>query len=454
MAARFARGRIPATCVIGLLAWLAAASSTTTLRAQEIVGDYAIDDQFASESWGEFDGGACGDKGRENCKCCDVCCDGSFQQDCGDCISREGCWWFHGDLLLLQFDGSHLPPLVTDSPTGISPTLNLPTTKVLAGDQVVGDSWRAGYRLEFGAWLDDCHEFGLLGDYWNAGRDDYDYFFPGDSGRNTGRPFFNAQDGAADVWPISGPDFPIAAPNSFQGTIAITADDELQSAGLTLQRRVYLVGDRFGRGPSTQVLVLGGYRYYSYDSQLDIHDSRTSLDAPRDQVFRHDLFDTDSKFHGGEIGFIARFTQSGCWFDGMAKLAIGGQQNRARINGSTVFVPQGGVATVEEGGLLTSPATNIGTFEDSRARFIPTFRLGAGVNLTPNWTVTVGYNLIVWDGVVRAGSVTPPNLAVDPRNIPYSPPDILSGGASPYFPGLGGSELVAHGLDLGFEYHY
>jgi hypothetical protein len=45
----------------------------------------------------------------------------------------------------------------------------------------------------------------------------------------------------------------------------------------------------------------------------------------------------------------------------------------------------------------------------------------------------------------------PPNLAVDPRNIP---PVAAGGGASPLFPGLGGSELVAHGLDLGVEYAY
>jgi hypothetical protein len=351
-------------------------------------------------------------------------------------------------MLLWQFDGSHLPPLVTDSPVGTAPTLNLPTTNVLAGDNVVGDSWRVGYRLELGVWFDDCQETALIGDYFNAGVDDYDYYFPGDSGRNTGRPYFDARLGVPSVYEISGP-------GTFQGTVSVTADDDFQGAGLWIQQRVYVVGDASGYGPSTQVMVLGGYRFYSYSSQLSISDSRIDLLNPglNDQAYRHDLFNTDNEFHGGELGVLARFTQTGCWFDGAAKLAVGGHTKRASINGNTSTV-SGGVVEFDEGGLLTSSNTNIGTYEDSRARFIPSFRVGAGVYLTPQWTAKIGYNLIVWGGVTRAGSITPPNLAIDPRNIPGLTNATGTPGPAPVFPGLGGSELIAHGLDLGLEYRY
>jgi hypothetical protein len=43
------------------------------------------------------------------------------------------------------------------------------------------------------------------------------------------------------------------------------------------------------------------------------------------------------------------------------------------------------------------------------------------------------------------------DLAVDPRNIP---PVSVGGGAAPLFPGIGGSELVAHGLDLSVQFTY
>ena len=92
-----------------------------------------------------------------------------------------------------------LPPLVTDSPIGTAPGVGLVRRRsVIAGNNVVGNSWRSGYRLEAGVWLDDCNSLALVGDYFNLGDDDYDYFFAGDSGRNTGRPFFNTQSGTQD----------------------------------------------------------------------------------------------------------------------------------------------------------------------------------------------------------------------------------------------------------------
>jgi hypothetical protein len=132
---------------------------------------------------------------------------------------------------------------------------------------------------------------------------------------------------------------------------------------------------------------------------------------------------------------------------------VGAHSKRATINGTTV-TSSGGIVEFGEGGLLTSGNTNIGTYEDSRARFIPSFRVGAGVNLTPQWTAKIGYNLIVWGGVTRAGSTLPPNLAIDPRNIPGLSSAPGTPGPAPVFPGLGGSELIAHGLDLGLEYRY
>lgn len=455
MAARFARGRFRAACVVGLLAWLAAASSTPALRAQETADDWPTVDDTAATSWDEFDrdgGWGCSDC--DSCECGDTCCDGSYARDCGCCFAgmNPQQWWFGAELLFWRMDGAQLPPLLTENQLGFPPTLALASTDVLAGGNVTGDSWRTGYRLELGVWFDDCQETALVGDYFNIGQDDYDYFYPGGSGTNVGRPYFDTQGGVQFYRPISGIYGTGNDQIIYDGTVGITYDDEFQGAGLWVQQRVYMVGDASGNGPSTQVMVLGGYRFLSYDSQLRIDDSRTVVSGTGagGREFRRDLFDTDNEFHGAEFGVMARFTQTGCWFDGLAKLAIGGQKKQASINGSSVLIP-GMVPSYEEGGWLTSPDTNIGNYRDYRARFVPTFRLGAGVRLTPQWTFQVGYTAIVWGGVVRAAALTPPNLAVDTRNIP---PVSAGGGPAPVFPGLGGSELVAHGLDLGIEYRY
>lgn len=454
MVARFARGRYCAACVVGLLAWLAAAGLAVEVRAQEFAGEWTADPESAASGWEAVDAANsnCMECGGYGCDACGYgdCCDGSFQQDCdcGCCFPYTSTqrWWFMGELLLWRVDGAHVAPLVTDSPAILPPTLNFATTDVIGGGNVTGNSWRTGYRLEFGVWFDDCQETALIGEYFNAGQDDYDYFYPGNTGRSTGRPFFNTQTGLPDARLIS-------VPGQLDGTVAITADDDFQGAGLILQQRVYLVGDAAGYGPSTQVMVLGGYRFLSYDSQLSIRDYRIDTNGANigDQDYRHDLFNTDNEFHGGELGVMARFTQTGCWLDGSVKLAIGGHQKRATVNGNTAAIPAGGSVEFEDGGLLTSSETNIGTYSESRVRLIPTFRLGAGVYLTPQWTFQAGYTAIIWGGVARAAALTPPDLAVDPRNVP---PVSVGGGASPFFPGIGGSELVAHGLDLGIQYRY
>ena len=65
----------------------------------------------------------------------------------------------------------------------------------------------------------------------------------------------------------------------------------------------------------------------------------------------------------------------------------------------------------------------------------------------------LGYNLIVWDGVVQAADHLPPNLESDPRNQPLSGlPG--PGGNEPLFPGIRDTTLVAHGLDLGLELNF
>lgn len=462
MVARFARGRFGAACVVGLVAWLAAPGLVVGARAQEFAGEWTNDPESAPSGWEQVDAAnsSCAECGGYGCDACsrgDDCCDGSFRQDCdcGCCFPYTSTqrWWFMGELLLWRVDGAQLPPLVTENRLGFAPTLALSSTDVLAGGNVAGNSWRTGYRLELGVWFDDCQETALVGDYFNIGQDDYDYYYPGGSGTNVGRPYFDTQGGVQFYRPISGIYGTGNDQVTYDGTINITYDDDFQSAGLWVQQRVYMVGDASGYGPSTQVMVLGGYRFLSYDSQLRIDDSRTVVSGTGagGREFRRDLFDTDNEFHGAEFGVMARFTQTGCWFDGLVKLAIGGQKKQASINGSSVLIPDGIVPSYEEGGWLTSPETNIGTYSDSRVRFIPTFRLGTGVRLTPQWTFQAGYTAIVWGGVARAAALTPPNLAVDTRNVP---PGNGNGGAAPVFPGLGGSELVAHGLDLGIEYRY
>lgn len=372
---------------------------------------------------------------------------------CSDCNSG-GCGgaWIGAEWLLWRLDGSNdLPPLVTDGPlsdgTANAGRLDNPNTRVLFGNNQVGDDWRSGYRIMGGIWLDSCQCWGITGDWFNMCNDSDSYISPQDPTRIVTRPFFNTELGDDDTELVN-------VPNELSGTAHVSASDDFSGAGIALQKCLWRCCDPCGCGPSSQGYLLGGYRYYRYDSDLIITENLTVLPGtttplvPGTTIFVQDAFRTENTFNGGEIGFAGMVQQSCWWVDGLVKIAIGANRRTVTINGTTINnVPGGGTAQFE-GGLLTSEATNIGRYSDTSVAVIPEFRLGVGTYVTNNLSVRAGYNVIIWDAVARAGDQLPPDLAVDPRNLPPVQP---GGGLDPNFAGIFGSALIAHGFDFGVQ---
>jgi hypothetical protein len=378
---------------------------------------------------------------------------------CGDCVevplaqNRGGwSWWIGADYLAWQLDDVGLPPLVTASPAGTpldqAGVLGAPTTQILFGNEEVGDDLRSGFRVYGGVWFDCCQSCGISAEYFELDNDAFDFVQGSNANLIVTRPFFNAQDNTGDAELVS-------VPNELDGTVRVSGYDDFEGAAITLQKCMWRCCDPCGN--TAQWNMLGGYRYYNYESQLLITENLTVLPGttsplvPGTQISVRDQFDARSEFHGGEIGAQGRVTECWWWLDGMAKIAIGGHRRVVVVDGQTInTVPGAGTATFA-GGLLTSEVTNIGRYGDTRTAVIPELRIGLGAQLTPQLSARVGYNVIIWSDVVRAAHHLPPGLRVDPRNIP---PVVAGGGPDPAFPGLLGSQLLAHGLDVGLQYNY
>jgi hypothetical protein len=421
-------------------------------------------DSYDGESWdgGGYDGG-----GYSGCGCDDGCCEiGGCGSDCCDigCCDSVGCgsgggrgmpgFWVGGEYLIWRLNGTALPPLVTQSPSSTpideAGRLDDPSTTIIGGNNIVGGDWRTGYRLFAGVWLDECHTWALAGDYFSLGSDDYDFLSSPSSSTIVTRPFFNSETGEQDAELVS-------VPNELDGTARVNAGDNFQGAGLTLQRCLYSCCDPCGCGPSTSIGVLGGYRYYEYGSGLGVTEDLLVLPGttqplvPGTTFLVQDSFIARNQFNGGEIGLQGRQIFGNFWWDGTAKLAIGTNRRTVKVNGRTIVtVPNGGTSE-ELGGLLTSEVTNIGEYTDNSTVVIPDFRLGVGAMVSNHISVRAGYRVIIWADVARAADHLPPGLAVDPRNLP---PVQAGGGPEPIFPGIQGTQLVAHGFDLGVQFTY
>jgi Putative beta barrel porin-7 (BBP7) len=389
--------------------------------------------------------------GQNDYACPDTCQDGgscdisSASEPCCDDDHCAG--WFGAEWLRWRLDGGRLPPLVTEGPStaplSTVARLHDPDTNVLT-DKTVNDDWRNGFRFYSGFWLDGCHTVGIGCDYFDVGNDNYHALMGSDPTHDMGRPFFNTQSGQEDVEFVS-------MPNELDGTVRVNSNDGLQGAGLLLSNRIWQYCDSYCPGHGAQLILLSGYRFYQYDSNLSVTENITvppttmSLLVPGTTFFVQDRLRSENEFHGGEIGLQGVGKHRWWWLDGMAKVAFGEQYRTVTVNGQTIINVPGDTTADYTGGLLTSEATNIGRYRDSNFVLIPEFRLGGGMRVTRCCSIRAGYDVILWAGVARAGSQLPPGLGVDPRNLP---PVVAGGGADPEFLGIRGSQLAAQGFDF------
>jgi Putative beta barrel porin-7 (BBP7) len=448
--------------VLGLLCVCAVAVQAGRSVAQDIV----IGDQF--------DGGpVVGDDGSGGMPCdgempCDYGYGDGDGYDGGDgympcdgcppceplCEPKRRCsGWFGAEYLRWKLDGNRLPPLVTAGPSNLPladvAQLDDPSTVILSGHETANDDWRDGYRFVGGFWFDCCHTCGIGVDYFDIGDDDYNFTSPQDPSIVTGRPFFNTELDEDDAELVS-------VPNELDGTAQVKSNDEFKGAGLTLNKSMWRCCNQC-EGVTCGVTLLNGYRYYKYDTNLNITERLTVLPGTTSPLvpgttFRvQDSFRTHNEFNGGELGLQLYKQRCWWWLDGMAKVAMGMQHRTVTINGRTFIDVPGGGTSLASGGLLTSELTNIGRYDDSDFVFIPEFRLGIGACVCKCCSVRAGYNCIIWGDVARASSHLPPGLQVDPRNLP---PTQAGGGGDPEFPGIRGSQLVAHGLDASIMWQW
>lgn len=418
-------------------------------------GAYVSDGEMGSmgcDGGGYCGDGYCGDcyGGCDSCMSCNSCDACGCDSGCSSCCSG----WFGAEYLRWRLDGGdRLPPLVTAGPVSSGSTaavLGDPNTVILSGNDKENDNWRDGYRFFGGFWLNDCRTIGIGADYFDAGNSDYDFTSGQDSSTIVGRPFFNTELGTPDVELVS-------VPNELDGTARVRSNDSFRGAGATGNLSVWRCCDPCCPGNSSGVSVLGGYRFYDFDSNLSITEQLLVLPGtttplvPGTTFLVRDSFRAENEFHGGEIGIQGYKKHCWWWVDGMAKVALGANHRTVRINGRTITtVPNSGVAD-QAGGLLTSELTNIGTYSDTQFAAIPEFRLGLGVCVTKCCSVRAGYNVIYWGDIARAGSQLPPGLEVDPRNLP---PVQGGGGAEPVFAGIRGTELIAHGIDASVQFQW
>jgi hypothetical protein len=414
------------------------------------------------------DGAFCGQD------CGGYCCD----PGCGDCLPRARVY-FQAEYLLWWLRAQKLPPLVSEGTLAGNPpgALGQPGTTLLFGNREVNDRAYSGARFLLGGWFTEGHGLGVeIGGLFLGSQNTHfsDTSF-GDriivrnlQGTNVGNPADLLSGAALTRFLTTGvpPSFAIpgaettelvagtdpTSGTSLAGTVAVDARTSMWGAEANLRTAWWC-------GPNGYLDGLLGFRMLGLDDRLSITESLRVVSAPTMPAVTgttfliNDSFRTTNRFYGPQFGVTGRLVRGDWSLDYTGKLGLGTTQQVVDITGGTqTTIPGAGTMTFQRG-VLAQP-TNIGRHTRDVFGVVPEIGFNVGYQFTDHCRGYIGYNLIYWNSVVRAGDEI--DRAVNVRQLPrtgaQTPPDLV-GDRRPAFT-FRGSDFWAQGVTFGLELTY
>ncbi len=353
--------------------------------------------------------------------------------------------WFTGEWLLWDTKGMETPALVTSSTTGTprdtAAVLGEDGSSVLFGNQQINGGTVSGLRIAGGFWLTPQQDLGIEAEYFRLSEQDARFNGNSDGSVILGRPFFDIVAGQETAQLVS-------FPGLVSGGINIDTRTNLRSV---------MINGRAALCPSSgaccnqcgipdRVDWIVGFRHTQLDDTITINESLNSLVAAAPGTIELvDRFRTTNDFNGLQLGIVHRANFRRAYIESMLRIAVGNNQQTVQINGNNT-ITEAGLTDVLEGGLLAQ-RTNIGSHKRDKFSMIPEVGVRLGWRLSERLSAKIGYSVIYFPNVVRAGDQIDTDL-----NPGLVPPEIIpfSGALRPGFSFVE-SDYWAHGLTLGGE---
>lgn len=354
--------------------------------------------------------------------------------------------WIEADALLWWTRAQDVPALLTTSSPGTAQAqagvLGQSATTTLFGGERLPDEMRFGGRIRYGEWLDPAHFYGLEWEYLALERAAAAESVSSDGTIIYARPFFNALTGRQDAELVS-------FPNLLSGYADATVRTSFESAGVRLLTNLRQ-GDPCSSlcGYSRWDFLLG-YRYARLHDDITINENLTSLQGANPGSFDiTDRFNTRNTFHGADLGLRWEGIDRDLTLQLLAKVGLGTNQQLVQIDGDTTTTVVG-ISTDFSGGFLAQ-RTNMGHFERDRFGVLPELGIKLGWQFSDRTRFTLGYSVVYWSNVVRAGNQI--DTTVNPNLLPPE----ASPFTGPLRPGFSFREtdFWAQGLDLGLVHQW
>ncbi len=342
------------------------------------------------------------------------------------------------EYLMWWTNGYSVPALVTTGPVASGGALGQPGVTTLFGDQTINTGFASGVRTGFQWWLGPNQNWAFDGHMFLLSQVGQTAGFASFGSPLLARPFFNVNSGtqSAEI---------VAAPGAAMGGIDISSKSSLYGADINMRRKIC-------QGCNSYFDVLFGYRFLDLQETLTIAEQSAQL-PPIDPAFpasgtAFDRFHTTNQFNGGQVGAAMGSSWRNWVLDLRTMVAIGETSSILYVDGAHYFVSP----TSSGPGGLYALNSNIGRFSHNAFSVVPEVTLNLGYNLTQHCRVFVGYNCLLWTGVLRPGNQIDPNL--DVTRIPgfgaTVPPAATPHPTVP----LSTRDFYAQGINLGMMLHW
>jgi|688.fasta_scaffold19945_6 hypothetical protein len=356
--------------------------------------------------------------------------------------------WADAEFLLWWMRGQNLPAIATTNPAGTSAAqagvLGAPGTSTIIGGAWANDGMRTGGKFSAGYWLNNAQDIAVEADFFFLQNLTESYNQVSDGSTILARPFNNALDGTPSA-------VRIAYPGDVSGSIsAQAATNGFVGGGIGLRQNLTSF-----QTSNFRLDALVGYRAMTFSDKVNIDSSLTNINpdnanfvAVGTTINASDRFSSSNTFNGFDTGFAGEYNTGKFSFQSSFRIALGMTQSNVKVNGSTITsVP--GTDSISSVGGLYALSSNIGEIGNKAVSIIPQVNTRAGYMITDSIKASLGYNFLVWTGVVRSANMI--DTTINPNLIPGSS---TTGGPARPSVSMAQSAIWAQGLTFSLEYNY
>lgn len=295
-------------------------------------------------------------------------------------------FWATGDYLLAWYTPIRTPPLIQAVPAALaSQSSGNGAVTLFPENNRLNFGAFNGVRASVGANFD---KFGVeFGGFVLERQGENASFFNNGNPVALGRGYISAGSGLPIVLFSS-------LPGQYSGGVSASAQSRLWGLDGNIRRAWYTF-----LFDTTDILV--GFKYLDLHESLSIYSPAVFPDGG--VVALNDSVRTSNRFYGGYVGINSRLgNDRGFGLELTSKSGVGGVAQRAELVGSNSFVPAGGAADVESGGLYAR-GLNAGTFTRSKIAYTQDLELKLTYNFNPWFQISFGYSFMYMSSAIRPG---------------------------------------------------